>query len=239
MAYWLCVNNVITILNNVIILFALVRFGYTEIEKDKRKIREKERRRFFTMFSRHFVLVLFIFLTLTGCGKPERKISDASPDPVINVVHDEDPGTASEIDSEDEPSRDPERFDPADRESLQAAFEDNYCNGDATFYGKVNEDVTGRWRMLVFYSGTNIAEHIPEYYEAYWQDPSEVHFLVNLYLRTTTVVNRLSDDLLSVAVHEYEDKEELYAGSLAGGMLYGQYLVHLDTGEIEELENDS
>ena len=122
------------------------------------------------------------------------------------------------------------------QEALREAFKDNVCDGSATFYESVRNDKTGNWRELVYYGSENILDHVPEYYAAYFKDDNEIHIVVNLGLKTTAVLNMMPGNIIDVTIHEYVDKEEHDAAMIATGMLYGQYWVHLDTGEVEKIE---
>lgn len=133
------------------------------------------------------------------------------------------------------PAEDTETTPPVDerleaQEALKAALSDGYVS----FSRSVDDDVTGRWRLLLYASGEDILNHVVDYYRAYFEDDSEVHVVVNLGLRTTTVINVFGDSLY-VDVHEYVDKEEHNAKTLGGGTLLKSYIVTISTGEIEDI----
>ena len=109
--------------------------------------------------------------------------------------------------------------------------------GSSLFYDNVRNDVTGRWRELVFSSSENIVDHAVEYYDAYFFSDDEIHFAVNLGLKTTAVMNVFMDGIMFIDVHEYVDGEEHDAKALAGGDLLKQYMVNLETGEIEDFDD--
>ena len=98
----------------------------------------------------------------------------------------------------------------------------------------VRNDVTGKWRVLVFYSAENIVDHATEYYNTYFSSDDEIHIAVNLGLKTTSVMN-VSGGVMSIGVHEYIDKEEHDAKVLGGGELLKSYTVNLETGETEDV----
>ena len=118
--------------------------------------------------------------------------------------------------------------EPDAREALDDAL------GGTTFYENVRNDVTGKWRVLVFYSAENIVDHATEYYNTYFSSDDEIHIAVNLGLKTTSVMN-VSGGVMSIGVHEYIDKEEHDAKVLGGGELLKSYTVNLETGEIEDV----
>lgn len=107
--------------------------------------------------------------------------------------------------------------------------------GSVLLYENVRNDTTGRWRTLVFYSSENILDHAVEYYDAYFSSDDEVHFAVNLGLKTTSVMT-VGMGMMFTDVHEYVDGEEHDAKTLGGGDLLKQYMVNLETGEIDDLD---
>ena len=120
------------------------------------------------------------------------------------------------------------------QEALKALLSDGYVR----FSQNVADDVTGRSRLLLYSSGEDILDHIVDYYQAFFADDSEVHVVVNLWLKTTTVITASGGGgFLYVRVHEYVDKEEHSAKTLASGMSLKSYLVNLSTGEIEDMSS--
>jgi hypothetical protein len=106
---------------------------------------------------------------------------------------------------------------------------------DFTFYSEVRNDVTGNWRCAVCYTSKTFDEYAVEYYNTYFNDDSELHFVVNLGLKTTSVVRYISGQL-NVNTYEYVDGEEHDAKLLASGQFYNQYYIDLETGEKEIVE---
>ena len=118
---------------------------------------------------------------------------EAPPAETSQAPADSTPET-SELPAETEP-------EPDAREALDDAL------GGTTFYENVRNDVTGKWRVLVFYSAENIVDHAVEYYNAYFSADDEIHIAVNLGLKTTSVMN-VSGGVMYVSVHEYIRSEE-------------------------------
>ena len=125
-----------------------------------------------------------------------------------------------------------------ERQTAKDDFNNSLGDTTPTFYKEVRNDTTGNWRLLVCYSSENMKDHIVDYYNAYAEADNEVHFIVNLYLKTTTVINNFSGELF-VDVHEYIDKEETDAKVLGGGMLLESYTVNLSSGKVTELSSSS
>ena len=60
-------------------------------------------------------------------------------------------------------------------------------------------------------------------------------FLVNQHLKTVAVIDQLGN-FLDVRIYEYTLGEEYSADTIASGIKYGEWYVHLDTGEIQKLD---
>lgn len=119
----------------------------------------------------------------------------------------------------------------------RAAFDEAFLGDlDPTFYKNVRDDVTGNWRVYVCYTNSDILQYAAQYYDAYFESDSEIHFIVNLYLRTTTRLS-VSGTWLFVSTYEYTDGEEHSAKQLPSGMLLAKHIVYMDTGEIEDVTN--
>lgn len=117
------------------------------------------------------------------------------------------------------------------KEDLQQILKDNE---DLTFYSSVPNDVTGRWRMGVYYSGSSPEKIAYDYYRAFFEDDTEQHALINLENRTSACLN-IYDDKIDVMIYEYVDNEETDADLMFSGMLYGEYQIDRNTGEIEKI----
>lgn len=105
-----------------------------------------------------------------------------------------------------------------------------------TFYEQVNNDVTGNWRLaLVAESGlSDIQDYALPYYRSYFKDDSEIHFIVNFTLKTTTRVT-CDSGLLFVSVYDYVDGEEHDAKVMPSGTQLASYTVSLSDGSVEDV----
>lgn len=108
-------------------------------------------------------------------------------------------------------------------------------DGEILYSDEVRNDVTGRWRLARVATTADITDYVLDYYNAYFKSSDEVHVIVNFTTNTTTVVTAPLDTMLSVDVHQYVDKEEHDADTLASGDLIASYIVYLDSGEIEKI----
>lgn len=101
--------------------------------------------------------------------------------------------------------------------------------------GKVNNDVTGNWRIATIAENIEMQDYALDYYKEYFKSDDEIHAIVNFNYKTTTKISVMGN-LLDVSVYEYVDKEEHDAKSLFSGTLLKEYHVNIDNGEIEEIQ---
>lgn len=99
----------------------------------------------------------------------------------------------------------------------------------------VINDVTGNWRISVINKSMNFEEYALSYYKKYFTDNKEIHAIVNYAYMTTTKLE-VTGDTLNVTVYEYVKDEEHDAKKLFGGMLYSEYRIYLDNGDIVKVE---
>ena len=102
----------------------------------------------------------------------------------------------------------------------------------------VNDDITGNWRMTYVDTKETAEEYAIAYYKEYFKSDNEIHFLVNQHLKTTAVISKFNNQL-DVRIYEYTLGEEYSADTIASGIFYGEWYVHLDTGEIQKLDFSS
>lgn len=99
----------------------------------------------------------------------------------------------------------------------------------------VRNDVTGDWRVAAIASPTVIGKHAYAYYKNYIKDDREVHFIVNLTLKTTTKIAKTPAGI-NVTVYEYVDGEEHDAKTLGSGMTLADEYYNSQTGEKFDLK---
>ena len=100
---------------------------------------------------------------------------------------------------------------------------------------KVRNDTTGNWKLSKIATTDDILEYAKSYYDNNFASDDEIHAIVNFTLNTTTCVSTLFDNIISVTIHEYVDKEEHDANKLFSGMVLGDYWIYLDNGDIEKI----
>ncbi|MGN0162700.1 MAG: hypothetical protein ACI4EA_03830 [Candidatus Ornithomonoglobus sp.] len=99
----------------------------------------------------------------------------------------------------------------------------------------VRNDKTGHWKISSIASNIQFEEYAASYYDRYFTDDKQIHFIVNFALKTTSVVSCFGN-ILDVTVHEYIDGEEHDANILGGGTVLAEYFVYLDNGDIEWIQ---
>ena len=100
---------------------------------------------------------------------------------------------------------------------------------------KVRNDTTGNWKLSKIATTDDILEYAKSYYDNNFTSDDEIHAIVNFTLNNTTCVSTLFDNIISVTIYEYVDKEEHDANKLFSGMVLGDYWIYLDNGDIEKI----
>lgn len=174
-----------------------------------------------------FVLLAFVSFLIQGfTNSPEGNISNENKE-------------QSTIETQDNISKDESNntnVTTIQRENIIGTSNKNYKDIDTSKPSSVRNDKTGNWRLSTVATTKNIVEYTKSYYENNFSDDKEIHAIVNFTLNTTTKVSKVLDNILSVTVHEYVDKEEHDANELFSGMVLADYFVYLDNGDIEEIK---
>ena len=174
-----------------------------------------------------FVLLAFISVLIKGfTNSPEGNISNENKE-------------QSTIETQDNISNDESNdtnVTTIQRENIIGTSNKYYKDIDTSKPNSVRNDKTGNWRLSTVATTENIVEYTKSYYENNFSDDKEIHAIVNFTLNTTTKVSKVLDNILSVTVHEYVDKEEHDANELFSGMVLADYFVYLDNGDIEEIK---
>ena len=173
-----------------------------------------------------FVLLAFISVLIQGfTNTPEGNVSNENKEQSTietqdNISNDES-NNQNEIDSNDT------NVTTIQRENIIGTSNKNYKDIDTSKPNSVRNDKTGNWRLSTVATTENIVEYTKSYYENNFSDDKEIHAIVNFTLNTTTKVSKVLDNILSVTVHEYVDKEEHDANELFSGMVLADYFVFL------------
>lgn len=102
----------------------------------------------------------------------------------------------------------------------------------------VSDDVTGNWRRTFVTTTKSAEEYAIAYYKEYFESDKEIHFLLNFYSNTMSVISN-SGNILDVRIREHVDGEEHSGKTIGSGQLYAEYYVNLETGEIKQLDFSS
>ena len=76
---------------------------------------------------------------------------------------------------------------------------------------KVNNDVTGNWRISSIAEPIVMSDHALAYYKQYFENDNEIHAIVNFGNNTTTQISTLGatdPDVIDVTTYEYVKGEE-------------------------------
>lgn len=119
-------------------------------------------------------------------------------------------------------------------ETESSAAEPSALDGIKFTVSKVRKDNTGNWRVSCIAENIDMSQYALDYYNRYFTDDSEIHFIVNFNYNTTTKI-MVSGGQLDVTVQDYVSKEEHDANVLGSGTVLTEYLVDKDTGEIEQI----
>lgn len=102
----------------------------------------------------------------------------------------------------------------------------------------VRDDVTGNARRTFVTTTKSAEEYAIAYYKEYFESDKEIHFLLNFYSNTMSIISN-SGNFLDVRICEHVDGEEHSAKTIGSGQLYAEYYVNLETGEIKQLDFSS
>lgn len=102
----------------------------------------------------------------------------------------------------------------------------------------VNDDVTGNARRTFVTTTKSAEEYAIAYYKEYFESDKEIHFLLNFYSNTMSIISN-SGNFLDVRICEHVDGEEHSGKTIGRGQLYAEYYVNLETGEIKQLDFSS
>lgn len=104
---------------------------------------------------------------------------------------------------------------------------------DITFSDKVNNDHTGKWKLAKTYKSADLTKFAVSYYQTYFKDDSEIHYIINYADNTTTVISVGYTDLY-VSVYKHVSGEENDADKLPSGNVIAEYGVDISTGKVEK-----
>lgn len=181
-----------------------------------------------------FWVVLFLFFVYLAGSGGEDKVADVDEPPKpIEIVADE--GFGNEKENVKDYSMG-EEFIPKREDSLGKSDKDikEITDLSTSRPKPVRNDNTGKWRVTTTSKSFNPEEYAISYFKTFFEKEDELHYIVNFNRNTTTSINKFLT-ILQVTIHERVDGEEHDANKLGGGMLYAEFHVHLDNGDIVKI----
>lgn len=174
------------------------------------------------------VLILMLAISNIGRSKDDDSPEKAQTVAVETVETQEDEHTEDIASTEDAVT--------TEEDEKQALKDDMIQKYHLVVLAGPHDDKTGKLRVAGYTATVHPQDIAEEYYKAFFEDDSEIHCLWSNAYNTISKVSLIDSNTLDVTVHEYRDKEEHYADQILGGQVYEQYLVHLDTGEVEKVD---
>lgn len=167
------------------------------------------------------IMIAAITLTAAGCGDDPAPKKETAPAATAAA-----PAPQKEIKQE-----------PAHRtgKEITGVSDKNIDDMNIHFSKSVPNDKTGKWRIATTSTSADFPLYARSYVEKYFKSNDEVHIVVNFATNTTTVINNFGP-MVDITIHEYVKGEEHDAAKIGGGMVYSQYWVYLDNGDIEKIK---
>ena len=171
------------------------------------------------------VLILMLAISNIGRSKDDNSPEKAQTVAVETVETQEDEHTEDIASTEDAVT--------TEEDEKQALKDDMIQKYHLVVLAGPHDDKTGKLHVAGYTAVVHPQDIAEEYYKAFFEDDSEIHCLWSNAYNTISKISLIDSNTLDVTVHEYRDKEEHYADQILGGQVYEQYLVHLDTGEVD------
>lgn len=195
------------------------------MEKDSQKGNAKKCDK---LISAVVVLILMLAISNIGRSKDDNSPEKAQTVAVETVETQEDEHTEDIASTEDAVT--------TEEDEKQALKDDMIQKYHLVVLAGPHDDKTGKLHVAGYTAVVHPQDIAEEYYKAFFEDDSEIHCLWSNAYNTISKISLIDSSTLDVTVHEYRDKEEHYADQILGGQVYEQYLVHLDTGEVEKVD---
>ena len=111
---------------------------------------------------------------------------------------------------------------------------DKSLSGIRFAVNKVQNDVTGNWKISTINEDIDIEYYAAAYAKLYIHNKSQVHAIVNFTRNTTTSIKKYGN-IIYADIYDYVKGEEHDANLLFTGTLLQQYFVYIDNGDIEKI----
>lgn len=187
------------------------------------------------------ILIAFVALAVLGVifGGGDSKEKDKKEDQAKIEESKESDETASKEENEEDASATESQDNDSESDGLSALkkeLDEKYGVTEPTSF--VRGDNTGKWRKVVVYNGTPTEDYAVDYAKAYMND-GDIHYIINLGLKTTTMLRTSSLGILDTKTTEYVDKEEHDASIIGEGLLLSEKSFNMETGEEFSSESDA
>ncbi|SFR90861.1 hypothetical protein [[Clostridium] aminophilum] len=122
-----------------------------------------------------------------------------------------------------------------DLEALRKDLKEKYDIGEPGSIAK--NEKTGKWKMVRVSNGTPASNYAVDYAKAYITDDSDIHFIVNFGLKTTTKIKTMFGKV-EAKTTEWTKGEENDANLIGTGLELADQFFDLETGEEIKAEAD-
>ncbi|MCR5792493.1 MAG: hypothetical protein K6G65_04940, partial [Lachnospiraceae bacterium] len=177
------------------------------------------------------VLVLYMIIAIAVSGDSDNAVKKEEQVVTEEAQHEE---SKLEEPKQEESVQDPSEAPKAEedgRGDLRKELEEKYDVSEPSRF--VRGDATGNWRIVKVANLTDPSDYALEYAKAYMMDSEEttnIHFIVNFSLKTTTRF-RIISGILEVKTTEYVDKEEHDAKIIGEGEILSKKNFDLESGK--------
>jgi hypothetical protein len=203
----------------------------------KRGMIMKKFKKIIIVFVAIFVLCLIgVIFTNDDSDTASENISSESEDTQPDGS-DDAASADTDVSSEEDTSETSDNDDSTTEDSSdeKSDYPDSVDDVEVSFTDSVNQDTTGNWRLARVYTTKDTLEYALDYYNAFFKSDDEIHIIINYDLNTTTTIHCMVGQLF-VYVRESVEDEEHSAKTLGKGQLLGEYMIDIETGVIERLD---
>lgn len=194
------------------------------------KERSQKQKIVFTAIFAVWALLGFLSNSINKNKSP--KVEQPSPSVVETTIQEE---TETNSESNEEQGTEVEsNGETAD--SLRAMLKEKYDVGEPQ---AMENDATGKWRIVEVSNSTPTSEYAVDYAKAYMTESEmvDIHYIINSNLKTTTKLQVIVGKL-EVKTTEYVANEEKDARTIGDGEVLSEQCFDLETGEEIKAEAD-
>ncbi|MCR5142556.1 MAG: DUF1795 domain-containing protein [Ruminococcus sp.] len=172
------------------------------------------------------MLAAVMLMSVTACGSKDSKESSKAETTTAA-------GTTSATKAEEQQTN-----TESDQKNIIATSSKDISDIDVSFLDSVTNDVTGNWQCLIINSKIDFFDYALSIYNTYYEE-SKVLIVEDIPDEKSVNFSQIDSNTVEFVIHEYVDGEEKDANSMVAGSVIGQYWLYLDSGEIEDILNNS